>query len=169
MDTQKARDAYVNDLVQKFLLEQRSYFRQMEEAAEKKLRDVALYREWADEEDRSGTAAEMWNKFADKAPLEALDPLKRERERLDRRRSELMSWLETPLVWMRTTLRTYADVYHYARHCGHLAGSATWNHPKNPLPLLEGQAKARGMRPCSRGACRMHALQAKRMVTTAAS
>ncbi|MBT1185140.1 hypothetical protein HET69_14240 [Streptomyces sp. CJ_13] len=72
------------------------------------------------------------------------------RANLDAYGAKLLSWLEDDLVWVRPTNARYSKTYHYSKTCSYVF----YNYATEFTPLLEGEAKDRGMRVCSRDACR---------------
>jgi hypothetical protein len=118
-------------------------------AAEKCWEVVARYRRWASEPCEDLASVVDWGRWAEKKELEALDPLPREREALERAEQDLRArWEDREVL-----VRSYGDVghYHIGLACGLVSGGGRY--PERFKSLLEGEAKARGLRPCSVGAC----------------
>ncbi|MEU9411704.1 hypothetical protein AB0E08_39245 [Streptomyces sp. NPDC048281] len=136
----------------KELLQQRStYEQQRADAVESLLADATRYRQWGDKKEDE-TYPIRWHKWAEDKLKEALDPLPRQRQALEQRERDLLSRWDDREVWVRTSVGEPLRAYHVGPECGRVSGRG--RRPNTFKKLLEGEAKARGLRPCSVGACR---------------
>lgn len=134
------------------LLQQRStYEQQRAEAVERLLADATRYQQWGDEEEQEDDRA-RWRNWAEEKLRDALDPLPPQRQALEQRERDLLTRWNDREVWVRTSVGEPLRAYHVGPECGRVSGRG--RRPNTFTKLLEGEAKARGLRPCSVGACR---------------
>jgi hypothetical protein len=132
------------------LIQRRAQYEQMRAVtAERCCEDAALYQLWASEPGEDADTVADWSRWAEEKSLEALDPLPHQREALERAEQDLRArWEDREVL-----VRPYGGArrYHIGPACGLVNGGG--RHPERFESLLEGEAKARGLRPCSVGAC----------------
>ncbi|MFE5896853.1 hypothetical protein ACFQ67_05445 [Streptomyces sp. NPDC056488] len=69
--------------------------------------------------------------------------------RMAEREEQLIEWLNDPLVWVRPTNTSYAEIYHYTKKCPHVQRG----YVDDFLPRLEGEAKTTGKAGCTSNFC----------------
>jgi hypothetical protein len=134
----------------KFLNGRRSEYEiRRREAAERCLREAEDFRRWAAED--GDDLKTLWLESSDASDLKALDPLRGERESLEQQERDLRAWWNDRAVLVRTSEGIPLQTYHVGPECGLVSGRG--RHPERFQTLFEGEAKSRGLRPCSVGAC----------------
>lgn len=146
-DVNAVRDQRLREL----LRERGAYEQQRTKAAESLLADAVRYRQWGNDEEREDDRA-RWHGWAEEKLKEVLDPLPRQRQALEQRERDLLCRWDDREVWVRTSVGEPLRAYHVGPECGRVSGRG--RRPNTFMKLLEGEAKARGLRPCSVGACR---------------
>ncbi|MFJ2783686.1 MULTISPECIES: hypothetical protein [unclassified Streptomyces] len=68
-------------------------------------------------------------------------------EKLKEGEVELLELMKDALVWIRSTNRDYAQIYHFSKKCGHVQRGT----PKKFIPRLEGEV--RHLNPCTTSQC----------------
>jgi uncharacterized protein YfaS (alpha-2-macroglobulin family) len=78
------------------------------------------------------------------------DEIGAEIERSNKKMSEVISWMNDPVVYVRNYAETSVAVYHASLDCG-------WVNPQRVRKMLLGEAEVAGLHPCS--SCGYRAVQ----------